>query len=101
MKHSEVAMRTLEWVIWMQSSESKHNGGKPYLHHKKMKGILLNEGKPWTKSPEDWDKSEEEQSAQPKPEKAKPKGNKKFKKINLNKDMKFIPLKSEKFTCPF
>jgi len=74
MKHSEVAMRMLEWVIFMQSSESKHNGGRPYLHHKKMKGILVNEGKPWTKSEADWIKSEEEQSAQPKPEKAKPKG---------------------------
>jgi len=76
MKHSEVAMRMLEWVIFMQSKESKHNEGVACLHHKKMKAILLNDGKPWTKSEEDWFKSEEKHSAEPKPkpEKAKPKG---------------------------
>jgi hypothetical protein len=74
MKHSDVAMRTLDWVIFMQSKESKHNDGVACLHHKKMKSILLNDGKPWTKSEEDWIKSEEKHYAPPKPEKAKPKG---------------------------
>ena len=74
MKHSEVAMRMLEWVIFMQSKESKHNEGVACLHHKKMKAILLNDGKPWTKSLDDWIKSEEKHSTEPKPEKAKPKG---------------------------
>jgi hypothetical protein len=58
----------------MQSKESQHNKEVACLHHKKMKAILLNDGKPWTKSLDDWIKSEEEHSAEPKPEKAKPKG---------------------------
>ena len=76
MKHNEVALRTLEWVIWMQDKASKHNEGVACLHHKKMMSILLNDGEPWKKSKEDWIKSEEKHSAEPKakPEKAKPKG---------------------------
>ena len=90
MKHSDVAMRTLDWIIFMQSKESKHNEGVACLHHKKMKSILSNGAEPWKRTEEDWIKSEEKHSAEPKakPEKAKPKGKAKGGELVAGKDSK-------------